>query len=60
MQLTQVTIIQITVQVHVILQKSELQRLDLSVRHREKHKLVFLCLLGLEKVRTNRTYVHKS
>ena len=28
--------------------------------HSDKHKAVFLCLLWLEKIRTNRTYVHKS
>ena len=30
------------------------------MRHRDKHKAVFLCLLQLEKIMTNGTYVHKS
>ena len=29
------------------------------MRHGDKHKTVFLRLLLLEKIRTNRTYVHK-
>ena len=40
--------------------KEHLKRLDLSMRHRDKHKIVFLCSLRLEKRRTNRTYVHRS
>ena len=48
-------------QLYVILLKNELQRLDLSMGHRDKQKTVFLCLLWLEeKKRTKRTYVHKS
>ena len=46
--------------VYVILQNNELKRLSLSNRHKGKHKIVFLCLLRLEKIRTNRTYVDKS
>ena len=30
------------------------------MRHRDKHKIVFLRLLWLEKIRTNRTYAYKS
>ena len=30
------------------------------MRHRDKHKTVFLCALQLEKTRTNRTYVHQA
>ena len=30
------------------------------MRHKDKHKTVFPCLLWHEKVRTNRAYVHKS
>ena len=30
------------------------------MRHRDKLKAVFLCSLQLEKIRANRTYVHKS
>ena len=29
-------------------------------KHRNTHKTVFLCLFQLEKVKTNRAYVHKS
>ena len=30
------------------------------MRHSDKHKTIFHHLLQLEKIRTNRTYVHKS
>ena len=30
------------------------------MRHRDKHKTVFFHLVQLEKIRINRTYVHKS
>ena len=39
---------------------SLLQRLDISISHRDKHKTVSLCSLRLKKIRTNRTYVPKS
>ena len=53
------TPVKITARVYVILSKSESQRLDLSIRHRDKHKIVLLRSLWLEKI-TNRTYVRKS
>ena len=40
--------------------KNKVVRLDLSMRHRDKQKPVFLRLLRREKIRANRTYVHKS
>ena len=30
------------------------------MRHRDTHETVFLCSFWLEKIKTNRTYVHKS
>ena len=39
--------------------KERIEKLDLSMRHRDKHKIAFLRSLWLEKIRTNRTYVHK-
>ena len=30
------------------------------MKHKDKNKSVFLCLFWLEKIRPNRTYVHKS
>ena len=30
------------------------------MKDRDKHKAVFLCLLSIEKIRTNRKYLHKS
>ena len=50
----------ITARFYVILQKNKLQRLDLSVRQRDKRKTVFFRSLWLEKIRTNRTCIHKS
>ena len=50
----------ITARVCHAVNNNELQKLDLSMRHRNKHKTVFLHLLCLEKIRTNRTYMHKS
>ena len=45
----------ITLWVCVILWKIKLLRLDISIRHRDKHKSVFFHSLRHEKVRTNRT-----
>ena len=42
------------------LQKKELQRPDLSMRHKDKHKTAFLRSLRLEEIRINRAYVRKS
>ena len=40
--------------------RNELQRLDLVMRHRDEHKAVFLPLLQLETIQTNRSHVCKS
>ena len=39
---------------------NKLPRLDLPMRHRDKQKTVFLCLLCHEKIGTNATYVQKA